>query len=124
MTRHPTSALIEGLLVLRLDAPLYFANAQSVADRVRDLVDVADPPVRAVVIDADTQDTPDVTGADAVASIAADLAARGIPLFVGSMHETVRSFLRDHHFVELPAEQDLPTLAAAVEAARCLPHPG
>lgn len=117
VTRHPTSQPIEGLLVLRLDAPLYFANAQSVVDRVRDLLDAADPSVRAVVLDADTQDALDVTGADAIASVAADLSARGIPLFVGAMHETVRSFLRDHHFVELAADHDLPTLAAAVEAA-------
>jgi MFS superfamily sulfate permease-like transporter len=117
IARHPTSEPIDGLLVLRVDAPLYYANAQSVADRVHDLLDAADPPVRAVVLDADTQDELDVTGADAVASMAADLAARGIPLFVGALHAPVRRFLRDHHFVELAADHDLPTLAAAVEAA-------
>ena len=59
--RHPTSVPIEGLLVLRVDGPLYFANAQSVVDRVRDLLDAAEPPVGAVVLDADTQDELDVT---------------------------------------------------------------
>jgi high affinity sulfate transporter 1 len=115
--RHPTSEPIEGLLVLRIDSPLYFANAQSVADRVRDLIDAADSPVGAVVVDADTQDEIDVTAADAVAAIAGDLAARGIPLFFGALHDPVRRFLRDNHFVELPPEQDLPTLDAAVRAA-------
>ncbi len=40
-----------GLLVMRIDASLYFANSEAPEDRLRELVTDADPPVTTIVLD-------------------------------------------------------------------------
>jgi sulfate permease, SulP family len=116
--RHPENELVPGVLIVRLDAPLYFANAQSVQDRIDAFLAETVPSARALVIDAAGQDMLDVTASMAVASMARDLEARGIALFVAGLHEPIRVSLREHGFLDLPDDRDLPTLDAAIEAAR------
>jgi SulP family sulfate permease len=118
VVRHPENELVPGVLILRLDAPLYFANAQSVQDRIDALLAETVPPTRAVVIDAAGQDMLDVTASMAVAALARDLESRGIALFVADLHEPIRVSLREHGFLDLSDDHDLPTVEAAVEAAR------
>ena len=48
-SEHPDDETFEGLLILRPEGRLYFANAQNVADRIRALVDEHKP--RVVVLD-------------------------------------------------------------------------
>ena len=115
--RHDEVLPVPGLLIVRLAAPMYFANAQSVRDALSELLDTAQPAPRALVIDAVAQDSIDVTSAQTLSDIAADLQGRGIAMFAANLHEPVRAFLRDHEFLALPEGHDQPTLAAAVDAA-------
>jgi high affinity sulfate transporter 1 len=48
LERHPENMPIPGLVIFRLDSPLYFANAQPVRDRVKALVKESSPPARAL----------------------------------------------------------------------------
>jgi anti-anti-sigma factor len=48
---YPDSETYPGLLVLRFDAGLFFASADALEDRLRDLVLQADPPLHTIVID-------------------------------------------------------------------------
>ena len=48
---EPEVTTYPGLLVMRIDASLYFANSQAPEDRLRGLVQDADPPVRTIVLD-------------------------------------------------------------------------
>ena len=117
LERHPEAVPIPGILVVSLHEPMYFANAQSVQDRLTELLESTQPSPRALVIDAGSQDTIDVTAARTLAELLAELEQRKIPLFVAELHQPVRAYLRDHGFLDLPANRDLPSLAAAVDAA-------
>jgi len=78
--RHPEGRRIPGLLLVRFDAPLFFANAELFADVVRRAVVDAAPPVRWVVVAAEPITAIDTTAADALERLDDDLAARGVRL--------------------------------------------
>ena len=63
LTRHPESVPVPGVLIVRLDAPMYYANALTARDRVKALIHDAAPPPRAIVFDAEGQDELDITSA-------------------------------------------------------------
>jgi high affinity sulfate transporter 1 len=48
---HPEDEQFPGLLALRLDGGLFFATADALGDRVRELSVTSEPPLRAVVLD-------------------------------------------------------------------------
>jgi SulP family sulfate permease len=50
--RHPETEPVAGVLVLRLESPLFYANATPVRDRIKALVGAADPTPHVVVLDA------------------------------------------------------------------------
>src|SRR5262245_22009299 len=64
ITRYPQARLIPGLVLLRWDAPLFFANAELFHDRVLDAVERAPQPVRWLVVAAEPVTSVDVTAAD------------------------------------------------------------
>jgi SulP family sulfate permease len=84
-----------GLVVYRFDAPLFFANAQLLADDVLAAVaeGVASAPVRWVVIDAESIGEVDSTGAAMLADLADDLRARGIVLSLARVKLPVAEYL-------------------------------
>ena len=51
LTRHPEDTPVPGVLIVRLDAPLYYANALSFKEAVKAMIAGAQPPPRAVVFE-------------------------------------------------------------------------
>jgi SulP family sulfate permease len=84
-----------GLVIYRFDAPLFFANAQLLADDVLATVaEVAAPaPVRWVVIDAESIGDVDSTGAAMLGDLADDLRGRGITLALARVKAPVAAYL-------------------------------
>jgi MFS superfamily sulfate permease-like transporter len=66
---YPDSETYPGLLVLRFDAGLFFASADALEDRIRDLALQADPPLHTVVIDFEGVNFIDSQGSDKVAKL-------------------------------------------------------
>src|SRR5262249_12147192 len=62
--RHPDYERVPGLLVLRLEAPLFYANAAPVCEEIRHLVGSAERRPRAVVLDAGSNSNLDITSAE------------------------------------------------------------
>ena len=118
ISRHPENLRVPGLLILRLNAPMFYANSQNVHDKTITLVDEEDPPPRAVLIDAIAQDALDVTSAEVMAKVFAELRARGIEVFVAEVHAPVREVLRKIGTSAdlMPDDHIFPTLPSAVEA--------
>jgi SulP family sulfate permease len=58
-----------GLLVLRIDASLYFANSGAVEDRLRQLVQGADPPIRTIVLDFEGVNRIDSQASEAIGKV-------------------------------------------------------
>jgi sulfate permease, SulP family len=89
--RHTDVPPPEDAVVLRVEAPVHFANADHVRDEV---VRHAAPGVRVVVLDVRTASYVDVTGARALADVAGALARRGVALRLAAGIGTVRDVLR------------------------------
>lgn len=92
--RHPENEPVPGVLIVRLDTPLYYANALTARDQVKALIHDALPPPRAVIFDAEGQDELDVTSARVVAALVKELDAEGIRVRFANVHAPVRERAR------------------------------
>jgi MFS superfamily sulfate permease-like transporter len=117
ISRHPEIPPIPGLLILRLNSPLFYANAQSVRDQTKLLVDEADPSLRAVIIDAVAQDELDVTSAEMLKKLYTELQERGIVVYLAQVHAPVLEFARRVGLdVVIADDHVFPTVSEAVAA--------
>jgi len=117
VTRHPDSVPVPGLLILRLDAPLYYANALTVRDQIKQVIAATQPPPRAIVLDASVQDDLDVTSADVLQGLVKGLHGQGIAVYTAEVHAPVRDFSRKTGLLDLiGADHVFPTVDAAVQA--------
>jgi len=78
--------------VLRLDAPLYFANSRSVADTIADIATTR-PDLRSVVLDASAITSVDYTGAETLAELEGELRASDVQLHLATVRGPVRDVL-------------------------------
>ena len=93
------------ILVLRLNGPLWFANANWYHDSVMDRVG-ADPSIRAVILDAVTIDDLDYTGASVLKDLAIVIQGRGIDVAVTRVPgRTDVSLVRIRLTSKLPADR-------------------
>ena len=69
-----------GVLIVRPDAPLFYANAEMVRDAIEHAVVSSAEPVRAVVLVLDGNDNLDITSTEQLGKLAGGLAARNVPL--------------------------------------------
>lgn len=91
MSRPPKTQAIEGLLIYRFDAPLFFGNASYFRERVLNLVNNNDTTVKWFLWDAETITSIDSTAAKMLEGLIADLKAKGVILAVARMKGTVRT---------------------------------
>jgi sulfate permease, SulP family len=77
---QPGAPTAPGVVVIRLAAPLFFANGEVFSDAVKRAVTSTDSPVDHVVLDLEAVTDIDVTGAEAFTALKAWLAARNVSL--------------------------------------------
>lgn len=92
-TQHPEVEIIPGLLIYRFDSLLAFANASHFADQLRRYIAEADPPVRQVLISAETINDIDTTGIDQLLKLHQELTRSGIKLTFARVYSRVRGML-------------------------------
>jgi SulP family sulfate permease len=92
LNRHPENTTVPGIVILRLDAPIYYANALTVRERMKALVADTQPPPRAVVLDSAGQDSLDITSAEVLKGLVEELVGQGIEIYVAEVHAPVREF--------------------------------
>jgi sulfate permease, SulP family len=90
--RHPDLPPQDGILVIRVESGLFFANADHTRDRIRAL---AAPGPVAVVVDGESSPFIDVTAAGMLDQLTRELAARGVHLYFARDIGQVRDVL--HH---------------------------
>ena len=83
---HHGARTIEGLKILRFDAPLLFANSRSFREQVRALA-AEDPPPRWIVVAAEPITDVDTTAADMLEELDEDLNRRGISLVFAELKD-------------------------------------
>ncbi len=92
--RHPEARRIDGLVLLRWDAPLFFANAEWFERVVRDTLAAAPAPVRWLVVAAEPVTSIDVTAADVLRELDQSLQEQGIELCFAEMKGPVKDKLK------------------------------
>ena len=92
--RHPEAQRIAGLVLLRWDAPLFFANAEWFERVVRDTLAASPTPVRWLVVTAEPVTSVDITAADMLCELDESLQQQGIELCFAEMKGPVKDKLK------------------------------
>jgi anti-anti-sigma factor len=114
LARNPDDERVPGIVVLRVEAGLFFANADYVRTGVRRAA--AREGTRAVVLDAQTVAFIDVTAADMLATLSEELAALGVALVVAHDIGQVRDTLRETGLEDSIGSRTYATVDQAIEA--------
>ena len=87
--RYPGLEPVSGVLVVRMDGPLFFADANRFRDTLNGMIRSNPEPVRALVVDATAISQTDTDGADIVIQIAQELHSQGISLAFAHLEHTI-----------------------------------
>ncbi|AVJ28311.1 SulP family inorganic anion transporter [Achromobacter spanius] len=116
LKRYPNAALIDGLVLFRWDAPLFFANAELFQQRLLEAVEASPSPVRRVVVAAEPVTSVDVTSADMLRELCETLSREGIALHFAEMKDPVRDKLKRFELSRLFSDDHFhPTVGSAVD---------
>lgn len=117
--RHPEAELIPGLLIVRYDAPLFFANAPDFARRLQEMLENSDRTVRRIVVVGNAITDVDSTGAEILVDVLEELESQGIAFAFAGLKGPVKDRLRDYGLYEqVGAHNFYPNTIAAVEDHR------
>jgi len=100
LTRHPESIPVPGVLIVRVDGQLYYANALTTRDRVKAMIAEMESPPRAVILDSTSQDQLDVTSTDAIKGLLKELHRKGIDVYLAEAHAPVIEHARKTGLLE------------------------
>jgi SulP family sulfate permease len=98
--RHPEALVRSGIVVFRVDAPLFFGNAGFLKDKLREISD-RDPVLHTLVLDAYPVNQIDSTAAHALKEIVEEFRAAGIRFFFVGVKGPVRDVLERSGIVDL-----------------------
>jgi SulP family sulfate permease len=109
------SETVPGLIAYRFYAPLFFANADHLVERVHGLIAGTSTPVRWFVMDVQAVTDIDVTGADALSRLIEELRLKGIDFKLARANRPLREKLAHFGLQEQLSETTLfPSVHAAI----------
>jgi high affinity sulfate transporter 1 len=115
---HPERLRIPGILVLRLDSPVFWVNAMTCQDEVLARVDEEED-VSVVVLDLEGTNVLDTTSADMIAALVSTLREKGIDLYLVRVRYPVRVLLRRSSVMPLIGEDHVwHSISQGVKRAR------
>lgn len=115
---HPERRTYDGVMVIRLDAPLFWANATEIHDGIVSAVD-ADPSIQALVLDLEATSQLDTTSIDALELLLSQLQERQVDLYLVRVFYQARKVLRRSGLLDqLGPDHMWHSIAAGVQAAR------
>jgi sulfate permease, SulP family len=119
---YPGLELVPGVLVVRMDGPLFFADADRFRDTLKELIAGVDGPVTAVVVDADAISQTDTDGADIIALLAAELKAQGVTLALARVQPAILElWTRAGAIDAVGADRVFDTVREAAQAVKARP---
>ncbi|GAF48173.1 SulP family inorganic anion transporter [Rhodococcus wratislaviensis] len=115
--RHPSGQRIPGLVLVRFDAPLFFANGEIFDEYVRSVVATAPSPVEWVIVAAEPITGLDTTAVDELVDLDRYLEGNGIRLAFAEMKGPIKDrLIRFGVGDRFDATHFYPTLESAVSA--------
>jgi high affinity sulfate transporter 1 len=117
-TEHYTDAeTYPGLLIIRFDGALFFANAHDFVTAVRQAIAATEPPPRVVVIDGESMNDVDATAIITLKEFQDQLLKTDIQLRFARVKSHVMEVMERGGLVEaIPVEHYYPTVQSAVDA--------
>ena len=117
ITWHPNASQIPGLLMIRWEAPLFFANANLFRKKIRKLIAQTDPPPVWVVITAAPVTDIDTTAGDMLVDLDLELNSTGIHLIFAELKDSVKVKIERYGVLETVDRQHFfETIEDAIEA--------
>ena len=117
ITYYPDAKQIPGLLMVRWDAPLFFANANIFRAKLRDALASMDPKPNWVLVAAEPVTDIDTTAGEILADLDEELNAAGIHLAVAELQNPVKEKIVRYGLLDsIDAQHFYPTLDTAVAA--------
>lgn len=117
LERSPDAQVIPGLLVSRLDAPLFAFNAKHLRRTLLEQVQAADPASRVVVLDLEMTSDLDVQSLSTLAELNRELRLQGKELWLAQVHGRAQDMLaRDGLIDQIGEDHIFRTLDGAVAA--------
>ncbi|MCH7576655.1 MAG: sulfate permease [Chloroflexi bacterium] len=115
--RHSQAETFPGLIIFRFDTELFFANANYFRDQIREVVKGAQPPARAILVDAGAISHIDTTGTDMLAELVSELSESNIELLLARVKGPVRDIFRRTGLEDaFGGDRIYPTVRAGVAA--------
>ena len=116
LSRYPEGRRLPGIVIVRFDAPLFFANGAIFDDYVRSRVDAAGPGIHTVILAAEPITDIDTTAMDELIELDDYLATNGIRLILAEMKDPVIDVLRRYGLTErFTPDRFAATVGAAVD---------
>lgn len=93
ISRHPEDETFPGLLIFRFDAELFFANSNYFHDELLRLIGVSETDVKAVLVDAESMHSLDITAAEMLEDLQNELSEAGVVVLMARVHGRVRDMM-------------------------------
>ncbi len=117
LSRHPYARQVPGLVLFRFDAPLFFANSDHFARRVRSVIDGSPGRVRRLVIAAEPITDIDTSAAAMLEILIDDLQSCDIELAFAELKGPVKDRLIQYNlYDQIGSSHFYPTIGAAVKS--------
>jgi anti-anti-sigma factor len=94
LAENPDSETYPGLVILRFDGPLYFATANALRAKVREMATDVTPPVTMVLIDMEGVNYLDLEGSDMLNEIAKNMKGVGVEIHLARVKHEVMEMLK------------------------------
>lgn len=115
--RHPEAHLVPGLLIVRFDAPLFFANAPGFGRLIQGALSDTGRPIDRVLLVANAITDIDTTGAEILEQLLDDLDRRGVDLALAGLKGPVKDRLRSYGLYDrIGSDGFFPNTISAVAA--------
>jgi sulfate permease, SulP family len=113
---------VPGIVVLRLDSGLFFATAEALDTRIREVIAETEPPVRAIVLNLEGVDFVDSQGAAKLGELHEVAGAEGVSLHLARVKPQVLDLLeRDGVAATYGLDHVHRTLREAIDAQLDVP---
>jgi anti-anti-sigma factor len=125
LDQHPNDETLPGIVVLRIDSGVFFATAQALDDRIRDLTDAAHDGLTGVVLDLEAVAFIDSQGSEQLSQIHELVETSGVTLRLARVKPAVLAVLqRDGVIDRIGADHVHGNIHRAVEAQRAAESSG
>jgi SulP family sulfate permease len=117
VARHPGAEQVPYLLIFRPNGLLFFANANRIRNRLRELTKPSHQPLRAIVMNLEASPEIDVTTLEMLEQLRSELHESGIELYLARVSDRVRDLFDRSGFIErVGPNRIFPGVDSAVKA--------